>query len=79
MAYTDGSTSLYILHSNHCSVILQLCFPEALLSGVAIMLPDDPWEFMEKSVMSVKNGEVSEIQWYVCVGRSRSFHKGYHY
>ena len=29
------------------------------------MLPEDPWEFMEKSVISVKNGEVSEIQWYV--------------
>lgn len=38
---------------------------QALISGVCVMLPEDPWDFMHSSVMSIKENDMTDIQWCI--------------
>ena len=41
---------------------------QALISGLTIMLPDNPWEFVENSLLQLKDQGCSNIQWSVICG-----------
>lgn len=36
---------------------------QALLTGLAVMLPCEPWKFVQEKLEYLRNGHITDIQW----------------
>lgn len=65
-----GAVNMQCVHSTTAQqvilVMALLCaYAQALLTGLAVMIPDDPWEFMrEKLSWLMAAGDDVHIHWY---------------
>ena len=48
---------------------------QALMSGLCVMTPADPWEFVKEKILELmKSGKLSEVHWWVWLGRIHAYH-----
>lgn len=52
---------MQILKSLNCDVLLSPM--QALLTGLVVMVPQDPWEFVAEKIEYIRDEGITDIQW----------------